>query len=336
MKKLLKNKTILLSAGILLLCTFFPFQSRAQEIGDNIYSFNTVLERLFDEMLPLSGRLIDVGRAIGGFAALWYIAVRVWKQIARAEGIDFFPLLKPFAIGMAILLYPSVIGLMNGVLKPLETGTRQMASNSHKAIQEHIRHRENSIKEASPDAMYPDAGPDTEKYEQPDGSSDDGGMFSGLRSAFSLFNIKSFIKTFVSEIFHILYSAASLCINVIRTFYLIILAILGPIAFGLSIFDGFHNSLSNWFARYIHVYLWLPVANVFGAICSKILENMMVLDQDFFSSTAYLIFLVIAIVGYTTVPSVSGYIVQAGGNDSLLSKVNTSTQQAAAIAAKII
>lgn len=330
------TRKIFMTTAILTAVMLLPLAGNAQEISDNIYGFNAVLEKLFDQMLPLSARLIDIGRAIGGFAALWYIGVRVWKQIARAEGIDFFPLLKPFAIGMAIMLYPGVIGLMNGVLKPLETGTRAMASDSNKAIIEHIRHREQAIKETAPDAVFQGTDPETEKYEQPDGSTEESGIFSGLRSAFSLFNIKSFIKTFVSEIFHILYSAASLCINVIRTFYLIILAILGPIAFGLSIFDGFHNSLSNWFARYIHVYLWLPVANIFGAICSKILENMMVLDQDFFSSTAYLIFLVIAIVGYTTVPSVSGYIVQAGGNDSLLGKVTSSTQQAAALAAKMI
>src|SRR5690606_34095358 len=129
---------------------------------------------------------------------------------------------------------------------------------------------------------------------------EEGGFFSGLRSAVGWFNLKGMFKVFISELFHILYAAASLCINVIRTFYLIILAILCPLVLGLSIFDGFQNSLTSWFARYIHVYLWLPVANIFGAICSKILENMMILDQGFFSSTAYIIFMLIAIVGYTT------------------------------------
>lgn len=318
----------------LLLCLGIPNLGHAQSMGDGIYSLNTVLENLFNEMLPLCEKLTDVGRAIGGFAALWYIAFRVWKHIANAEAIDFFPLLRPFAVGMAIVLFPHVIGLMNGVLKPLETGTRDIAKDSHKAIQEHITQRAASVKDAPADIAYPGTVPGTEKYEQPDGTQDEGGFFSGLSSAYWIGILTGMFKTFISELFHILYSAASLCINVIRTFYLLILAIIGPIAFGLSIFDGFQNTLSNWFARYIHVFLWLPVANIFGAICSKILENLMIMDQDFLSGTAYIIFMVIAIVGYTTVPSVAGYIVQAGGNDSLLGKVSNMTRQAAATAAK--
>src|SRR5690606_17026639 len=45
----------------------------------------------------------------------------------------------------------------------------------------------------------------------------------------------------------------------------------------------------------------------------------------FFSSTdtAYLIFMVIGIIGYFTVPSVANYIVHAGGGNGLLQKINT-------------
>ena len=52
--------------------------------------------------------------------------------------------------------------------------------------------------------------------------------------------------------------------HTIRTFQLIVLAILGPLVFGLSVFDGFQHSLRHWIARYINTFLWLPVANIFG------------------------------------------------------------------------
>jgi len=317
---------IILAALIIMI---IPSQVNAQAFGDGVYSLNTVLEELFNEMLPLCSRLIDVGRAIAGFAALWYIAMRVWKHIARAEGIDFFPLLRPFAIGMAIVLYPHVIGLMNGVLKPLEVGTREMSKDSHKAIELYILNKEKEIMAPQAGGIYPegsDAG--TEKYEHPEGTTGDDGIFSGLGGVFSMFSIKSIIKMFISEILGIFYAAAALCINTIRTFYLLVLAIVGPVVFGLSVFDGFEQTLSRWFARYIHVFMWLPVCNIFSAICSKVVENMFTLDNSFFDSAAYLVFLVIAIIGYTTVPNVAGYIVQAGGNDTLLHKVNNLTRQA--------
>jgi hypothetical protein len=47
--------------------------------------------------------------------------------------------------------------------------------------------------------------------------------------------------------------------------------------------------------------------------------------DTFFSSTdmAYLIFMIIGIVGYFTVPSVANYIVHAGGGNTLLFKVSS-------------
>jgi conjugative transposon TraJ protein len=135
----------------------------------------------------------------------------------------------------------------------------------------------------------------------------------------------------MSEVLKILFEAAALCINTIRTFYLIVLAILGPLVFGLAVFDGFQHTLTVWIARYLNIFLWLPVANIFGSIMGKIQENMLKVDlqqisdagDTFFSSTdtAYLIFMVIGIVGYFTVPSVANYIVHAGGGNTLLYKV---------------
>jgi len=118
------------------------------------------------------------------------------------------------------------------------------------------------------------------------------------------------------------FKCAALCIDTIRTFKLIVLSILGPFVFGLSIFDGFQHTLRQWLARYVNVFMWLPVANIFGAITAKIQLNMMQLQlasgntDPFFAdtNTAYLMFLAIAIVGYFTVPSIAGYIVQVGGH----------------------
>jgi conjugative transposon TraJ protein len=137
----------------------------------------------------------------------------------------------------------------------------------------------------------------------------------------------------MSEVLHVLYLAAALCINTIRAFYLIVLAILGPLVFGLAVFDGLGHTLMIWVARYINIFLWLPVANIFGSIIGKVQEKMIALDiqqinqtgDTFFSTadTAYLIFMIIGIIGYFTVPSVANYIVHAGGGNALLYKVNS-------------
>jgi conjugative transposon TraJ protein len=156
------------------------------------------------------------------------------------------------------------------------------------------------------------------------------GLFSGLGEdlkfamAKASYNFRSSVKQWMSEVLEVLFEAAALCIDTLRTFQLVVLSILGPLVFGLAVFDGFQRSLSAWLARYIHIFLWLPVANIFGAIIGRIQEKMLQIDisqvsqqgDTFFSTTdvAYLIFLIIGIVGYFTVPSVAHYIVEAGQN----------------------
>src|SRR4051794_37733544 len=92
-------------------------------LGDDIQGMQATLDQLYDEMIPLCSQLIGVGQGIAGFAAMWYIAYRVWRHLANAEPIDFYPLLRPFAISIAILLFPAVIDLINGVMQPTVSGT---------------------------------------------------------------------------------------------------------------------------------------------------------------------------------------------------------------------
>jgi len=145
------------------------------------------------------------------------------------------------------------------------------------------------------------------------------------------YNFKNNIKEWMSEILQVLYAAAILCINTIRTFYLIVLAILGPLVFGFVVFDGLQHTLTQWLARYINIFLWLPIANIFGSIIGKVQQEMIQLDisqiqsagDTFFSptDTAYLIFLCIGIVGYFSVPSVANYVIHAHGGNGLLNRV---------------
>ena len=130
------------------------------------------------------------------------------------------------------------------------------------------------------------------------------------------------MRKWIAELLNILFQAAALCLDTIRTFKLIVLAILGPLCFGLSVFDGFQHTMKQWIARYVNVFMWLPIANIFGAIIAKIQVNMITLANagqlqgNAFgnTSTAYLIFLLIGILGYFTVPSIANYIMNVGGH----------------------
>jgi len=321
----------------------FPIAGHAQGMAERIQGLNGVLDQLYDEMVPLCSQLISVGRGIAGFAALWYIASRVWKHLANAEPIDFYPLLRPFAIGLCIGLFPQVMAVINGVMTPTVTATAAMVKGSEDAVKTLLALKEKALQNTEAWKMY--VGQDMEgdrdrwyKYVYKEDPSKEGFLNKVPNSiAFMMaklgYKFQNSVKEWMSEILKVFFQAAALCINTLSTFQRVVLTILGPLVFGLAVFDGLGNSLTAWLSRYINVFLWVPVANIFGAIISKIQENMLRLDlkeiqqqgDSFFSTTdtGYLIFLCIAIVGYFTVPSVANFIVNAGGAGAMAQKVTS-------------
>jgi len=313
-------KKIRSSIILLAILAFLPGMAHAEGVADDLHSLQGVLAQLYDQMLPLCQGMIGVARAIAGFAALWYIGARVWKHIAAAEPVDVYPLLRPFALGICIAAFPAVLAVMNGVLQPVVTATQGMVTNSNAAIAYLTSQpvEDNQLPagqgNADPDKWY--------QYSHPDNANPDGSSTNPISDAFSGWSIKNMARKWIAEVLNVLFQAAALCLDTIRTFKLIVLAILGPLCFGLSVFDGFQHTLKQWIARYVNVFMWLPVANIFGAIIAKIQVNMITLAQNGQlqgnefgnTNTAYLIFLLIGILGYFTVPSIANYIMNVGGH----------------------
>jgi conjugative transposon TraJ protein len=284
---------------------------------------HSILSTLYDEMLPLCGNLTRLARAIAGIGAVFYIGSRVWRHLASNEPIDFYPLFRPFVIGFVILIFPQFLGAINGIMSPTVTATAGMVDNQNAQIVE-FRRQKDLIEEQTL-INNPETGwlVDEQQFEDKLDKLNtlDLGAKAGMYIERSEYNLKKTIRNWFREILEIIYQGASLIIDTIRTFFLIVLAIIGPIAFGISVFDGLQVSLMNWVARYLNVFLWLPVANIFGTIIGRL--NVLMLQKDIqdlqnggtFDSTdaSYLIFMLIGIVGYTCVPTVSNWIVQSCG-----------------------
>lgn len=300
------------------------------DIATDIGSLQQVLQQVYQAMIAHCGDLITIAQAIGGFATLWYIALRVWENIAKAEPVQLYPLLRPFGIGIAILFFPGVIVLVNGVMQPTVEGTRTIADESNKAVSVLLQQRQEALQKSDDWQMYVGStgSGDLDKWEALSGEADSGAL-SGLSNrvrfemAKNAYNNKSSIRLWLSEILQVLFEAAALCIDTVRIFYMIVLAVFGPLAFAFCIFDGFGHIIRDWFARYLNVFLWLPVANLFGALISAIQQEMIKGDIAQVNTTghtgfgptdtAYLVFLILSITGYFSIPYLTNYIVSGGG-----------------------
>ena len=205
-------------ALIATVCLIIPEMLFAQGIATRIRSLQEVLEELYTDMMPLCSRLIGVGRGIAGFAATWYIAAIVWGHIARAEAIDFYPLFRPFVLGFAILIFPSVIAMINGVMKPTVTATAQMVKDSDKAIVQLLKMKEEAIKHTAYWQMYvgDGGGGDRDKwYKYEFGDKKEGWLKSfgnDVKFAFAKFsyNLRNSIKQWMSEVLKVIFEASAL------------------------------------------------------------------------------------------------------------------------------
>src|ERR1700744_1098103 len=150
-------KRLLTAAMLLAVATLLPFSGHAQDgtgLASQIGSLQSVLENLYNEMLPMCSQLIGVGRGIAGFAATWYIASRVWRHIANAEPIDFYPLFRPFVMGFCIIIFPSLIAMINGVMQPTVTGSATMVQNTDQAVAALLKQKEDAVKNSDAWKMY--------------------------------------------------------------------------------------------------------------------------------------------------------------------------------------
>ena len=102
----------------------------------NFDNLHQILQNLYQNMIPLCSDMIGVAKGLAGLGALFYVAYRVWQTLSRAEPIDIFPLLRPFAIGLCIMFFPTIVlGTINAVLSPVVKGAHTIMENQITDVQ---------------------------------------------------------------------------------------------------------------------------------------------------------------------------------------------------------
>jgi len=310
-------------------------------------NLNQILRSLYVEMMPLCSNMAGVAKGIAGLGALFYVASQVWQSLARAEPIDVYPLLRPFAIGLCIMFFPTIVlGTINGVMSPIVRGTNQMLQSQTFDMVGYQKQKDKLEYDAAmknPTTAYLVNNEEFDKQLNELGwSPSDLSTMTGMYIERGMYNMKKNIQDFFRELLEILFQAASLVIDTIRTFFLIVLAVLGPIAFAISVWDGFQSTMTQWITRYVSVYLWLPVSDLFSTILAKI--QVLMLQNDISelqnnpnysidsSNGVYIVFMIIGIIGYFTIPTVAGWIIQAGGMGNYGRNVSNTAGKAGSIA----
>lgn len=310
-------------------------------------NLHQILHTLYQEMMPLCSNLTGVAKGIAGLGALFYVAAKVWQALARAEPIDVYPLLRPFAIGLCIMFFPTfVLGTINTILSPVVKGchgmleTQTFDMNKYREQKDRLEYEANK---RNPETAYlVDKEEFDKKLDELGWSAGDLITMGGMYIDRAEYRMKQNIRKWFQELLELLFQSAGLVIDTIRTFFLIVLSILGPIAFAISVYDGFQSTLTQWITRYISVYMWLPVSDLFSSVLARIQVLMLTKDIEAMSdptfipdssNTVYMVFLIIGIFGYFTIPTVANWIIMAGGVSGANRAMNTTAAKAGNVAA---
>ena len=225
---------------------------------DNLHQ---ILQNLYVEMMPLCSKMTGVARGLAGLGALFYVAYRVWQALARAESVDVFPLLRPFALGLCIMFFPTlVLGTLNSILSPVVKGTHTILESQTFDMNEYRAQKDKLEIEAmkrNPETAYL---VDKETF---DNRLDELGAFDAIEACGmyvdrAMYNMKRAVQNFFRELLELLFNAAALVIDTLRTFFLIVLSILGPVSFAHLLLGRF-PSFSQPVVR--PLYQHLPLAS---------------------------------------------------------------------------
>ena len=256
-------------------------------------NLHEILHTLYQEMTPLCSNLTGVAKGIAGLGALFYVAAKVWQALARAEPIDVYPLLRPFAIGLCILFFPTfVLGTINTVLSPVVKGCHGMLETQTFDMNKYREQKDKLEAEAlkrNPETAYLASNEEFDKkLDELGWSPGDLITMTGMYMDRAAYNMKRSIRLWFQELLELLFQAAALVIDTIRTFFLIVLSILGPIAFAISVYDGFQSTLTQWITRYISIYMWLPVSDLFSTVLARIQVLMLTKDIEAMSDPTFI------------------------------------------------
>ena len=301
----------------------------------------SMLQELKDQMLPICMLISQLAMGIALLGSLWYIASMILEALAKADQamqadlIDYYKLLKPFTIAMCIASFDVlVIGGLDTIVTPVCNVTSMIAQTQIEEtdemqavvdkmidneplteeevfIYQAISAPKNDVLEEKEPSLTP--AKEMENLKQ---------SLKGKKAAISSI-VMSCITDLFSWILNLISSAATMGIGIASTFFLIILSILGPLAFAASCFPAFESSISSWLARYVSISLWIPIGHIFGAMMSRVQlislnfqANNLEEGVPAMSGVLSICISIVGVYGMLSIPTIADWIVQSGGTGS--------------------
>lgn len=295
-----------------------------------IFNFQAV-EKVYETALSDISGLITYSTVVAGIGALLFICAKIWKQWANGGEIDFYGLLRPFAILLILLNFSIVPVFIDTLTDPLKSATRELRDSKNEEYNEKWK----KLGEFQVDKFKNAADTLT------NGDLSLQGIYNKVCQISNLLEyldpikqtnywIKNVTSYAISTGVQYLCTAVSGFIYIFAYLTKIILVIIGPLVFALAIFPGFGNVLQQWFCRYINVCLWIPICNIIGYVMQSIVisvqldntikaaeDGVSLVQQTYITTSNHfptIILMLISVFLYAMVPKMADWIISGNGS----------------------
>lgn len=295
-------------------------------IQDTINSADSFITDVFDTIDKTVWSLLDPIKdfavVLAGIGVIVYLVKIIMPMIEDNRPIELYPLLRPICIGLVITQFSVVTSLLNGSLSGISNGikttfeTEKVETVNFDEAKERGKRRL-AIEKAEHDQKK-------SFWTFLDGAK---GYFQEAIGEIIIYLKYDILFPALAWLAEFIGGIAYVIINMMSRFYLVFLAIFGPITLALSQFTPFQSSFGSWAARYISVGLWPAMANILRYMNNFIMVKMSTSFGDSFDA-ALVMFLALIMVTYFyfEIPEISEYIVSGGGVGGLNSAMKNATK----------
>lgn len=323
-----------------------------EEYFNLIDELQTIYSEVLRDSASTAREIETMIRSAAGIGALLYIFSRLAGQISRNEPIDFFPYLRPFAMVILLTAAPKICDTLDafGLAAANKiTGGNQLIYQRVKKQSELIREKvkEKWDKIGSDPKAYSD-------YYKSGREADETGFFGDTKVEMKIAfdgGVDKFYAMLLGLIQDFLLAVMHVCeslMYLISISYRLILRFGAPIAIVMAIFPGFTSNLAEWFGKYINYALLPMVAALYGRIAFTVSDKYLAkysgaiaitqggaeADNVMFLGMAYIAILIMLIIGYFQVPSMTNMLVTVGGVGAMVQGATRIGTQGAAQATR--
>ena len=316
-------------------------------------SMTSGLDRIYDMAMEYSDVIATSAQLICGLLAFLYIGSKLWKSWAQGEPIDFYAMLRPFAVGLLILFFGGFTFCLDSLVAPVSEVTAYVRDSAA----DKVASKQNRYDELQRIFRDKRAAYERSKQEQQEQLSvwrsikrSLENIESGLSTALS--NLGSAVTGFLMELGSMLVGIFSTATVYFYRIYVItariVLVLIGPFALALSILPGFESNLKSWVAQYINVSLYIPICNIIGFVQSLIVSECLytpsigtleeismvemtesvisdVANFSIMNNVASILLGIVAIMLYAHVPTFANWILKGDGSGGLAAAFSVGT-----------